>query len=207
MPVKKPKKTNLPRKEKAKPRITNPISQVIQKYLWRVDDLVNLWNGSLKNKLRVYIVIPTNGDVNKEGLAVMGAGVAKIFSLLIPGLKKALGSRLQLYGNHVNVFHRWRVITVPVKHHWDENADPQLIERSLLELDHVVEFHKKHMGGTIQLVYLPRLGCGNGNLSWRVVEPIMAKFMTNESRYVLIWTEDDRRDYERNSKQPDEERL
>lgn len=110
------------------------------------------------------LVITTNGAVRQDGKAVMGRGVAKQAATRWPNLPGLLGDALQQSGNHVADL--WKpscwptIVSFPVKHHWREPADVELIERSVGEL---VELTGR-LGA--RLVVLPRPGCGNGGLDW-----------------------------------------
>lgn len=113
------------------------------------------------------LVITTNGFVKNDGSAVMGRGVAKQAADRWPWLPRELGFRLNNSGNHV---YAWRpdehltgfyIVTFPVKHHWREMADTQLIGRSA---DELVLFARAHED--VRTVVMPRPGCGNGGLLW-----------------------------------------
>lgn len=132
----------------------------------------NLWT---MYSMGEYIAIPTNGTVNVRGTAVMGRGVALEAKEHIPRLAKRLGADLMQYGNHVRAYPDIRLFTYPVKHHWNQSADLELIERSAHELIAV------SFGLT---VYLPRPGCGNGWRSWVEVQPILAPIL--DDRFVIV---------------------
>ena len=70
------------------------------------------------------------------------------------------------------------IFSLPVKHHWRDQADLGLIEQSLTQLKTAT----RHFGG---LVVLPRPGCGNGRLTWAWVRPLVARVL-NENRFVVI---------------------
>ena len=134
--------------------------QLIRRNLWDCD-------GAL--------CITTNGFVKTNGAAVMGRGVAKEATLRIPGIEHALGTRLQLHPNRVQriagpdcyvEFDR-NVISFPVKHNWWEPADLDLIAQSALELSMILEFYIKGD------CFLVKPGCGNGQLDWSDVEPVL----------------------------------
>lgn len=117
----------------------------------------------------------------------MGRGVAKQVADEIPEIRKYLGRRLRLYGNLVQVFPPQKLITVPVKHEWDQDASLELIGRSLAELNGVVDHSMKHYGGRIDHVYVPLLGCGNGGLIYSMVEPLFVKYLGNDSRFSVVF--------------------
>lgn len=125
--------------------------------------------------------ITTNGDVNAQGLAVMGRGVAKDFAMKFPQGRRLLGDRLKREPNEPHyiisddVTQYW---SFPVKHHWQEKADLSLIYRSAQILVGLM----KSIDG---IVLIPRPGCGNGGLRWEHVKPVIAPIFRND-RYVLI---------------------
>jgi hypothetical protein len=117
------------------------------------------------------IVVTTNGIVRKDGACVMGAGVAKQAAKKFPQLPFEVGRHLGRYGNVVGVFHR--IITMPVKHHWRDEADLDLIAASARDLCRIVTILNAHVGAPRNIVSV-RPGCGNGGLNWETVKPIVA---------------------------------
>ncbi len=124
-------------------------------------------------------VITTNGIVNARGECVMGRGVARDardrfrpeHSTSLAGL---LGTLIKQEGNHVHDMGHWdwmttdyHIITFPVKAHWKEQASPELIAQSCME---ILLLADRMMWSTIAMV---RPGCGNGGLRWELVEPIL----------------------------------
>ena len=124
-----------------------------------------------------WIVITTNGIVRKDGACVMGRGVARDAALRYPILPVLLGTLLTEHGNHVFRLGSYRIITFPVKHHWREPADLDLIRQSAIEL----------LTGTVTLeppIYMVRPGCGNGQLAWEDVRPVLAPLL--DDRFVVV---------------------
>lgn len=132
----------------------------------------NLWDYPAE-----WRVITTNGTVKKNGHAVMGRGCAKEAMQRYPLLPALLGNRLRILGNHVNGFIAAELradrglFTFPVKHEWMQAADPQLIARS------VAEFKVNLLDSTTYV--MPRPGCGNGNLRWEDVRPLLVDLPDN----------------------------
>lgn len=121
---------------------------------------------------KVAVCITTNGDVNRFGQAVMGRGVALEAKTHYPSLAGRLGSNLRSpHGNIVYLFREepYDIITFPVKHHWHEEADPELIVRSA----HQLEALAGHSDLAWDVILLPRPGCGNGGLDWADVKPLI----------------------------------
>ncbi len=122
------------------------------------------------------IVLTTNGYVRRDGQAVMGRGVAQqardMFADRNPPLGKVLGNRLKSSGNHVHDLGQWdeyHIVSFPVKEFWRDKANTDLIVRSVEELLRLVE---EKGFNTVALV---RPGCGNGQLEWKEVEPLLDK--------------------------------
>lgn len=128
------------------------------------------------------IVIPTNGDVNRGGEAVMGRGLARQAAQRWPLLPKTLAMLLREHGNHA--FDVWKprrlptLLSFPVKHHWHESAELDLIERSAQELVALAD------SLAYRQVALPRVGCGNGKLDWVDVQPILERHL--DDRFIVV---------------------
>lgn len=141
---------------------------------------VDLWEGYFAD-----LVITTNGFVKNNGEAVMGAGCAKEAATRFSWLPQRLGSLISLYGNHVflldsisddagETVNLW---SFPVKHHWREKADIELIKRSANELKEI----NRNYG-----IALPRPGCGNGKLDWETeVKPALQGIL--DGRFTIIY--------------------
>lgn len=115
-------------------------------------------------------IIPTNGSVRSDGACVIGRGVARQAAAKFPELPRALGAVILAYGNHVRLFQRYKIITLPVKHEWYHTANIELIERGLRELMDGVKCPMSKFGPVT--FALPRPGCGNDALEWRNVKPL-----------------------------------
>lgn len=136
----------------------------------------NLWNHHAKG---TPLCITTNGTVRKDGACVMGAGIAAQARCRFPNLEYEVGAAIQRYGNTVQYLCTSGLITFPVKHYWYEPADLDLIELSghqLLDLIGELGWKK---------VVLPRPGCGNGQLTWEVVKPVL--YMLDDRFEVVEW--------------------
>ena len=128
-----------------------------------------------------YIVITTNGMCNSLARAVMGRGIAYQAAQYYKHLPEKLGAALLRNGNHVYIFPKERILTMPVKHHWAEPADPDLIRISALELAHAVKV--KPLKGEKE-IYMVRPGCGNGKLKWPDVQAIIAPLL--DDRFIVV---------------------
>lgn len=132
------------------------------------------------------ICITTNGALNAKGKCVMGRGVAKIAKEKWEGIDKRLGDFIKANGNIVQIL--WfvpslhaNIVAFPVKHHWKEKADLDLIEESCKQLKDLIDQEGW------EKVILPRPGCNNGRRDWDAeVKPILKKYFTNDNRLMVI---------------------
>lgn len=127
-------------------------------------------------------VIPTNGVVKpvRDGYrAVMGAGLAVQAARRYPDLPEALARCIMEMHNNVHILPH-DLIAFPTKHHWREPSDLVLIERStrqLVALQHVYGW---------DMVALPRVGCGKGNLHWTQVQPMLSAIIGASPHFVVV---------------------
>lgn len=125
-----------------------------------------------------WIVITTNGFVKKNGECVMGRGVAAQAKSRFPDLPSLLGTWIKESGNQTALFGGYRIATFPVKHNWWEKASLSLVEASCVRLVNLVDL--AHLEPPI---YLVRPGCGNGQLDWQDVKPILEKYL--DDRFII----------------------
>lgn len=135
----------------------------------------NLWDYYITHG---WLMVTTNGDVNSKGRAVMGRGVAYQAASRFPDLSKDLAYFLRDVGNIPVILHKYLMMTLPVKHHWHELADIQLIRNSC-------NYLVGRLADTnIEKIYMPRPGCGNGGLIWEKVKPEIETILDN--RFVVV---------------------
>lgn len=126
-----------------------------------------------------WVVVPTNGFVRKDGTCVMGRGVAAQCASKFPAIPGMLGTSIKNSGNKVYCYGSpYRIFSFPVKHNWWEEAEPKLISKSVEEL----LFWVKEWG--LDTVYLPQVGCGNGQLAWVDVRPLLIKKL--DDRFTVV---------------------
>ena len=149
-----------------------------------LEELGNIWTAHDDGHP---IVIPTNGIVTKAGLLVMGRGLALQAVKKWPRLAAVLADRIEDAGNHVFWLPEYNLFSFPVKEHWKDRADLQLIIRSAGELVLLTRsvFPRKQT-----TVYLPRVGCGNGKLRWSYVKPALSKVLSSSEFVVMTRPED-----------------
>lgn len=133
-------------------------------------------------------VVTTNGIIRKDGLAVMGAGIAKYARDNLAGIDAVLGSMLTKYGNHAYFLgsftdmHRQIkslapsifVVSMPTKNDWRDPSDINLIKQSAHELMALANRNN------LRKLYLPAPGCSNGRLDYiSDVRPTISGILDN----------------------------
>lgn len=134
------------------------------------------------------ICIPTNGIIRRDGLAVMGRGVALEAARRQPWIQAELADCIKKYGNIVSLL-QWpdtarfpyHLVSFPTKNHWKENSDILLIQRSAWQLTRMADDYLWNQ------VCLPPVGCGNGGLRWKDVEAVLAPIL--DDRFVVLFKE------------------
>lgn len=112
--------------------------------------------------------------VNTVG--VMGKGVARQFKGRYPDMFKEYKQLCQDGRIEIGVLHLWRatdrwVLNFPTKTTWRRPSKIEFVEAGLKKL---CEFHGE-MG--IASISFPPLGCGNGQLDWADVRPLMEQYL------------------------------
>ena len=112
--------------------------------------------------------------VNTAG--AMGKGLAKEFKRLFPDMFKSY-QRLCEAGKF-NVGQLWLyttpnkwVLSFPTKKHWRQPSEIEYVESGLQTF--VEHFDTLR----IESIAFPRLGCGNGELDWTTVKPLMESYL------------------------------
>jgi hypothetical protein len=154
------------------------------------------------------LFVPTNGFIKGDGNAVMGRGVAKQAVELMPQLPGMLGEKLVKYGNQINrigTHDGMGVYSFPVKPHreicgrehqnvvghmryrfkpgdavpgWACRADVRLVTDSAKQAVHLARINGW------RCCVLPRVGCGNGELSWDRVRLVLNCVLND--RFVVV---------------------
>lgn len=138
----------------------------------------NIWE---QHKLGRWVVITTNGDIRKDGTCVMGRGIAEQAAIRFPTLPLRLGGVIKTSGNNVHIFDDLKLIAFPVKHHWREAANLELIEKSLQQLVAWANIPPRKHGK----FYLIRPGCANGRRDWKTeVKPLCERYL--DDRFVVV---------------------
>jgi hypothetical protein len=137
----------------------------------------NLWN---YHAASIPICITVNGAIRRDGACVMGRGLAKQAAQKFPQLPYTIGMLFkQREGMRVCALPEYCMFTFPVKYHWSDTGDLDLIELSGFQLKELVD------GEKFETVALPRPGCGNGRLKWEDVKPRL--HMLDDRFEVVEW--------------------
>ena len=126
------------------------------------------------------ICITTNGIIKTNNRLVMGKGIALTAKQLYPDIDLQLGLAVKELGNipHLITHNNQIIISFPTKHHWRDNSDLVLITQSISNLILLANSY------TLTNVYLPKVGCGNGNLSWFEVKLLLDKYL--DDRFIVV---------------------
>ena len=149
--------------------------------------------GNLWGKLSEVKVIPTNGDVSAQQLAVMGAGLAKQAAQMYPPLKTRLGNKIAccsrdetyifpIPDEYASMLNTSILVCLPTKHSWRDNSSISLITRGLQRL---VEY--TNLFGWTD-VEVPELGMGLGNLKKEEVYPLFDTML--DGRFTIVQYEE-----------------
>ena len=80
----------------------------------------------------------------------------------------------------------WHIASFPVKRHWKNSADVELIRRSCDELRMLVGYiDAAERGFSDKRIALPRPGCGAGGLAWSDVREIVERGLPGK-RYLVV---------------------
>lgn len=108
-------------------------------------------------------------------IGIMGKGIALEFKNRFPDMFKDYVQRCQRQEVHIGLPYIYKslfgpqIINFPTKEHWKSLSKVNDIEKGL---DYLVS-HYKEWG--IKSLAVPPLGCGNGQLEWRIVGPLIYK--------------------------------
>ena len=136
----------------------------------------DLWTYSAPNKI---VMITTNGYVKINGEAVMGRGTALQAAQRYPQLPKLLADDLRqtrlrvVFLPVISSSERIWIGVFPVKYKWNQKASLELIVKSAKEL---AQFAGLSFNETKTFI-LPRPGCGNGQLHWSEVKPLIENIL------------------------------
>lgn len=120
-------------------------------------------------------------------VGAMGKGIAGSFKKLLPDMFRtyqqlcetgqiSIGS-LWLYRTP----HKW-ILNFPTKKHWRYPSKLEYIEKGL------ATFSRNYEKANISSIAYPMLGCGNGELEWTEVKPLIEKYLKKLPIDIYIYT-------------------
>lgn len=147
-----------------------------------------------------WLIVTTNGCLDKSGRLVMGAGVAGAARDRYEGLAAALGAHVAANGNVPGAVGEHRVLSWPTKpatHTVDGKThlgwmcaarvrDPRCVREVARLVWHSAP-KLVALADQLQLtgpIYAPRPGCGLGGLDWAQVKPALAGVL--DDRFVIV---------------------
>lgn len=135
----------------------------------------NIWDFAERH----HVAVTTNGIVKRDGTLVMGKGIALEAKQKWPKLPYILGQHVKVNGNRVLYIAEYKLFSFPTKEDYRNNSSLSLIAKSAVELVEICD----RFG--INTVYLPKPGCGCGNLRWYDVYDVISKIL--DDRFVVVY--------------------
>jgi O-acetyl-ADP-ribose deacetylase (regulator of RNase III) len=110
-------------------------------------------------------------------VGVMGKGIALQFKERYPEMYKAYKKLCDSNSLDVGKLHLWRaddhwILNFPTKTTWRMPSKMEYVEAGL------ESFVRSYRQMGISSISFPPLGCGNGNLEWREVRPLMERYLS-----------------------------
>lgn len=150
-------------------------------------------------------------------MGISGAGIAKEMKLRYPEMQKMYEWACETDQVAPGQLHVWtdmralsetgkffQIINFPTKTHWRRDSEYSYIRLGLLALQNYLKgIWDQHLvfdglsisagqvSGCVQaplLVSIPALGCGNGNLDWAQVQPMIVEALEDVSRNGMVIT-------------------
>lgn len=151
----------------------------------------NIWDYHDSNN---WVVVSTNWSVNRNGLAVMGRGVAYQAAEKFPNLRREYADSIAKFRSFkvvtpcLSLFPHYNLIMYPVKYEWNQAADMSLIEGQAKRLVDMAAY--LYQCYAVDKIYLPRVGCRNGRRSWAEVKPVLEKYLVSPEFVVVSLPEE-----------------
>ncbi|MFA6089881.1 MAG: hypothetical protein WC755_08540 [Candidatus Woesearchaeota archaeon] len=135
----------------------------------------NIWDFHSQGK---WVIITTNGIIDRNNKAVMGVGVALEAATKFPNIPSKLAEKIKQKGNLPFLFLDEQIITLPVKNDWKEKADLHLLETSIAILSEAQKILE--IRGYTDNIYMVWPGCGAGGRTKKEVRPILEKYLSDK---------------------------
>lgn len=109
----------------------------------------------------------------------MGCGVALQAKRKFPTLPKLLAEHLEQSGNCPAYFPELNLATIPTKDDYRADSSLARIVRTCVDLDSVLE------AAHIDVLVIPHVGCGAGNLSWPDVRAVLENIVVRTKLIIV----------------------
>lgn len=142
--------------------------------------MINYIKGDIFDSPAQVIVNPVNT------VGVMGKGLALSFKQRYPEMFQAYRTACEKHLLTVGKLMLWRapdhwILLFPTKENWCHPSKLSYIEKGL------IKFTETYANKNITSVAFPKLGCGNGELDWNKVKPLMEKYLEHLPINVYIY--------------------
>lgn len=146
---------------------------------YRNGDIFDIANACISIGLKPALINPVNC------VGVMGAGLAKSFKLKYPLMfaeYNTICQRHQLDVGKLMVYDAQKlfIINFPTKKHWKENSELSYIEAGIIAL------HKLNTKCKFDIIAMPMIGCGLGQLDWNDVQKIIEKYLSDNNINIIV---------------------
>jgi hypothetical protein len=147
----------------------------------------NKGNLFLPHKNVDVVCISTNGSVDYIGNAIMERVNIKYSSISFYRIEKILGNKIKEYGNNVFNLGKYTfqnnnscfIFSFPIKNNWWEEIDIKLINKSLIELNNIVNVL------SFKIIWLPLIE--NNKLTWKNTFELMASKMLDDRFHIVSY--------------------
>lgn len=121
-------------------------------------------------------------------VGVMGKGIALEFKKRYPDMFMAYKALCEEEKLKIGSLFLWKksekwVMLFPTKQNWRQPSKIEYIEQGLIKF--AANWDK--LGA--DSIAFPRLGCGNGNLDWEIVRPLMEKYLNNIPMQIYVYVD------------------
>lgn len=144
-------------------------------------DILDLWH----DDTTVIKFVPTNGELDHKGNAVMETGLAKDCAIRYPAMPSCLSLGLKLHGNRINFLGHYDAalwFSFPTRSNSKDKASKSLILFNCLLLRQMVS-----KAETDTLFLLPHIGCGQEGLNWKTdIKPVLLSCFDDNDNVTVV---------------------
>lgn len=137
-----------------------------------------------------YLCLPTNKMWDRNGNAILGAGLAKQVKERFPGVEKDMGEVLRYNEEHLinqdvfiipQKYWKWgkQIIAFSTKYDWKEKSSLFLIKESAIQLEKMIRENKE------KIFMLAFPGVGMGGLTKEEVRKVIVPILIGDNIFVI----------------------